>query len=282
MNALPSPRARCQHPRADRTAPTTRTAAQPGLRSRLLDNVRLACRLAARVTGSGAAPEANPEGRCARSRPGTRVSVRRNRRARQGLPRRRAFRSGRIVRRRRTLPAGLVVGRRRRRREAAHARPAAATTDRETALAHHEAFAGQVIARLPRADFERPVAPVHEWLASRRAAPRQARFTRAKCRGAGARQAPVDGEGEEKRDPRACGPRPSPPLSHPRGAGDEAPLRPGRLCPRYRRHGDAQLAAPCLGARRLEHACAQLAELESRDVALHSICSAAHYVGQHI
>ena len=40
-------------------------------------------------------------------------------------------------------------------------------TDRDTALAHHVAFTWQVIARLPRADFELPVAAVHDWLASR-------------------------------------------------------------------------------------------------------------------
>ena len=41
-------------------------------------------------------------------------------------------------------------------------------TDRDTALAHHVAFTWQVIARLPRTDFELPVAAVHDWLASRR------------------------------------------------------------------------------------------------------------------
>ena len=40
-------------------------------------------------------------------------------------------------------------------------------TDRDTALAHYVAFTWQVIARLPRADFELPVAAVHDWLASR-------------------------------------------------------------------------------------------------------------------
>ena len=39
-------------------------------------------------------------------------------------------------------------------------------TDRDTALAHHVAFTWQVIARLPQADFELPVAAVHDWLAS--------------------------------------------------------------------------------------------------------------------
>ena len=41
-------------------------------------------------------------------------------------------------------------------------------TDRDTALAHHVAFTWQVIAHLPQADFELPVAAVHDWLASRR------------------------------------------------------------------------------------------------------------------
>ena len=40
-------------------------------------------------------------------------------------------------------------------------------TDRDTALAHYVAFTWQVIARLPRTDFELPVAAVHDWLASR-------------------------------------------------------------------------------------------------------------------
>ena len=41
-------------------------------------------------------------------------------------------------------------------------------TDRDTALAQHVAFTWQVIARLPRGDFELPVAAVHDWVASRR------------------------------------------------------------------------------------------------------------------
>ena len=41
-------------------------------------------------------------------------------------------------------------------------------TDRDTAVAHHVAFTWQVIARLPRADFELPVAAVHDWIAHRR------------------------------------------------------------------------------------------------------------------
>ena len=40
-------------------------------------------------------------------------------------------------------------------------------TDRDTALAHHVAFTWQVIARLPQADFDLPVAAVHDWIASR-------------------------------------------------------------------------------------------------------------------
>ena len=40
-------------------------------------------------------------------------------------------------------------------------------TDRDTALAHYVAFTWQVIARLPRGDFELPVAAVHDWLAAR-------------------------------------------------------------------------------------------------------------------
>ena len=42
-------------------------------------------------------------------------------------------------------------------------------TDRETARTHYVAFTWQVIARLPRADFELPVAAVHDWIASRKA-----------------------------------------------------------------------------------------------------------------
>ena len=42
-------------------------------------------------------------------------------------------------------------------------------TNRDTALAHHVAFAWQIIARLPQADFELPVAAVHDWIASTRA-----------------------------------------------------------------------------------------------------------------
>ena len=40
-------------------------------------------------------------------------------------------------------------------------------TEHETALEHYEAFQWEIIARLPRADFELPVAAVHDWIASR-------------------------------------------------------------------------------------------------------------------
>ena len=41
-------------------------------------------------------------------------------------------------------------------------------TEHETALEHYKAFQWEIIARLPRrADFELPVAAVHDWIASR-------------------------------------------------------------------------------------------------------------------
>ena len=40
-------------------------------------------------------------------------------------------------------------------------------TDRDTALAQHEAFTREVIATLPQGDFSLRLASVHEWLAAR-------------------------------------------------------------------------------------------------------------------
>ena len=40
-------------------------------------------------------------------------------------------------------------------------------TDRETAVAHYQAFKWDVIAQLPQADFSLRLANVHDWLASR-------------------------------------------------------------------------------------------------------------------
>lgn len=49
------------------------------------------------------------------------------------------------------------------------------TTDRETALTHYRALTWEIIARLPQADFDLPVAAVHDWLASRTRPPPRAR-----------------------------------------------------------------------------------------------------------
>ena len=43
-------------------------------------------------------------------------------------------------------------------------------TDRETALAHHQAFNSEIIATLPHGDFSLRLATVHEWLAARASA----------------------------------------------------------------------------------------------------------------